>query len=530
MEPSLSEVLVESAMTSFARSSSDEFISQLDAELTDAVAPAERGRLLLARAIAKSSSESLADLIEATGLLELSGEYAMLTASTTYLSSLYLTVGQIDDCVNHIVRAVVLVDELSEVGIEPPPITYANLADVFRRLTAFEMALTYADYALDSYEGVVNDGPELFHSLVAAECLIEHAWHRGAGVATGAKKDLHAALAIAANIDPQGSFYAQVTSRWIMAECALLEGDFDGAQEIIGVIPTEPFDGYLEPLLGLIAAVIAQQSGRHREAIELFDSLEPSFTFDEARLHRLLRARSDSHRALGDFERAMNDAYALVDSVQDRQRRFVGALVNQVDSRSAAEQSSFALAEEADALTERTRRDDLTGVGSRSWLDTCLAQRTAGVGNLALILIDVDHFKAVNDTYSHVVGDEVLRRVGAILAESCREEDVVARFGGEEFVIIPVAGDLVGAHALGERLRKMIEFAPWDEVAPDLSVSVSVGVSAGPAKASAEVLRAADDGLYEAKAAGRNCVIAHRLGRSLLRTGEATGSRRTLGT
>ena len=261
----------------------------------------------------------------------------------------------------------------------------------------------------------------------------------------------------------------------------------------------------------------------------MFNALETSFSNDDARLHRLLRARGESHRALGNFQLSVSDAYALADSVQESQLRFVGALVNQVDSRSAAEQSSFALAEEADALTARARRDELTGVGSRSWFDTCLAQRTAGVGNLALVLLDVDRFKAVNDTHSHIAGDEVLRRVGAILTESCREDDVIARYGGEEFVIIPVEGDLVRAHELGERLRKTVEAASWDDIDPDFSLSVSVGVSAGPAKASAEVFRAADDALYEAKAAGRNCVIAHRLSRPLLREDESAAAGNTFG-
>ena len=139
------------------------------------------------------------------------------------------------------------------------------------------------------------------------------------------------------------------------------------------------------------------------------------------------------------------------------------------------------------------------------------------MGNIALLLIDVDHFKAVNDTYSHVIGDEVLRRVGFVLSAYSREEDVVARFGGEEFAIIPAEGDLVRAHELGDRLRKEVEAVDWEEIAVGLAVTISVGVSAGPAKAGAAVFRAADDALYEAKAAGRNCVIGHRLGRSTSR-------------
>lgn len=272
--------------------------------------------------------------------------------------------------------------------------------------------------------------------------------------------------------------------------------------------------------MALTAGIVDVQRGRGEEAIERFNSVEENLFGDPVRTLRLLRNRSEAQRIVGNFQLAVRDAHVLADLAARQQASHVSSLIRQLQGRAEAEQIRLRLVEQTDALTERTRSDSLTGVASRSWFDACLLERTAGIGSLAIVLIDVDNFKQINDLHSHVVGDEVLGKIGEILQTSSREEDLVARYGGEEFVVLPAEGDLIKGHELGERLRKTVEAAPWHEIDPSIAVTISVGVSVGPAKSSAEIFRAADDALYEAKKAGRNSVIARRLGRASTESGD----------
>ncbi|GAA2852410.1 hypothetical protein Acy02nite_51930 [Actinoplanes cyaneus] len=157
--------------------------------------------------------------------------------------------------------------------------------------------------------------------------------------------------------------------------------------------------------------------------------------------------------------------------------------------------------------------DGLTGVHTRRFLSEALhagRERAARHGGTyALLLVDVDHFKHINDTYGHPAGDQVLRELARRLRGACRDVDVVARFGGEEFAVL-VTGELPGGlSALAERLRERIAEAPVVlDGCTAIRVTVSVGAAALPGTASTEeLLVAADAALYEAKRGGRNRVV-----------------------
>jgi diguanylate cyclase (GGDEF)-like protein len=119
-----------------------------------------------------------------------------------------------------------------------------------------------------------------------------------------------------------------------------------------------------------------------------------------------------------------------------------------------------------------------------------------------IALIDVDHFKRVNDQHSHQVGDQVLRELAALLRAACRAGDIAARYGGEEFAVLFT--DVAEAEALeaAERIRRLVEDFAWATVAAGLNVTVSIGVASGP-----DLLALADRRLYQAKDAGRNRVV-----------------------
>jgi diguanylate cyclase (GGDEF)-like protein len=158
-------------------------------------------------------------------------------------------------------------------------------------------------------------------------------------------------------------------------------------------------------------------------------------------------------------------------------------------------------------------RDPLTGAYNRRYLDQRLAEAlplaVRGVQPLSVMICDIDDFKRINDTFSHAVGDQVLCAVAALLRQHVRQSDVVARFGGEEFVVLFPATTLEQAAAAGEKLCARVREWPWSTVAAGLAVTLSAGVAAAGAQPTPEkLLSAADAKLYEAKRRGKDRVVA----------------------
>lgn len=155
-------------------------------------------------------------------------------------------------------------------------------------------------------------------------------------------------------------------------------------------------------------------------------------------------------------------------------------------------------------------RDPLTGAQNRSSLDMALQREidlaTRQDSSLSLIVLDIDHFKSVNDRFGHVMGDDVLRAVAQITSNSIRRSDLLFRYGGEEFVILTSHTNSDGAHLLAERIRQRI--AANESVAgTPMHVTASFGVSTlHPGDTPITLFQRADEALYRAKNGGRNRV------------------------
>jgi diguanylate cyclase (GGDEF)-like protein/PAS domain S-box-containing protein len=168
--------------------------------------------------------------------------------------------------------------------------------------------------------------------------------------------------------------------------------------------------------------------------------------------------------------------------------------------------------EAAHADLERlTREDPLTGLANRREFAERLAveyERSVRHEHpLTVAMLDLDHFKAVNDAHGHAMGDEVLRHIGAIVRGQCRIADLPARYGGEEFVLALPDTSLLEARSLCERIRGAVEAHDWDAIVAGLRVTVSIGIAMrAPDESADEAVAAADQQLYEAKRRGRNRV------------------------
>jgi len=158
--------------------------------------------------------------------------------------------------------------------------------------------------------------------------------------------------------------------------------------------------------------------------------------------------------------------------------------------------------------------DGLTGLLNRRTFNAQLQGRLREAQRynrpLSLLLLDVDHFKKVNDTFGHPTGDAVLKGIAAVAQKQARETDIVARYGGEEMALILPETDAAGAHAIAERIRKVVGATshPTEQGAIQVTVSIGLATSPCPGDSAEAVLEAADKALYRAKQGGRNRVVA----------------------
>lgn len=162
-------------------------------------------------------------------------------------------------------------------------------------------------------------------------------------------------------------------------------------------------------------------------------------------------------------------------------------------------------------LVELATKDSLTGLSNRGHMlalaEHEIARARRSGQHIALIIADIDHFKKINDGRGHEAGDKVLAHTGKLLASLCREQDVVARWGGEEFLILLPATVLASAHDIAERLRSEVAATPVVHGNSCASCSLSLGVTTlAPSESFNTAIARADRALYRSKAEGRNRV------------------------
>jgi diguanylate cyclase (GGDEF)-like protein len=236
---------------------------------------------------------------------------------------------------------------------------------------------------------------------------------------------------------------------------------------------------------------------------------------EQAPQQTLIRAHDTAYRACRALGRSGEALHHLEQAERLDRKRSIGQLRSQSQlfvTRTEAD------AAHADAARQRQRaaefaaaaeRDALTGLGNRRHLERRVAEllpRALAEGApLALAVLDIDHFKLVNDRQGHLTGDQVLVQLAQLLRDNMRASDVLARYGGEEFVIVLPGMTLAGAAEVCERLRERVHGFGWPL---QMALSVCIGLAAAPPHDLTALLGAADRALYSAKSGGRNRIVA----------------------
>lgn len=283
-------------------------------------------------------------------------------------------------------------------------------------------------------------------------------------------------------------------------------------------------------------AVFLRLKGEPVQAARILEALLSAATEPPPKLRRLLvRALYETHKACGQYREALGwleelggldrqirrdnlvlqtEVILIRDQVEQAQARADSAMADARRERARAthlENEQQRLREHAMALDRAAHEDVLTGLHNRRHAEFALPLLVEGarMANqvISVAALDVDHFKRINDTHGHAVGDAVLQQLAQLLRHRLRSADLMARVGGEEFVAVLVGIAPQQAAEICERLRLAVAEHDWAAVAPGLSVRISVGIAGGLPPLQADLLLArADHALYAAKRTGRNRV------------------------
>lgn len=291
----------------------------------------------------------------------------------------------------------------------------------------------------------------------------------------------------------------------------------------------------LERLLDVIAGGTKVVGGPAAVPADLFEELAAS-TWDGYRACLLLAAAIGAND-LGDVAEAARLAERAVGLLDDFQAPSLATLALHLAAQTSGDNAALRYSRQLAMLRWRARLEVLGAARSRlvaarvlrqseqlsrqAYVDalTGLANRHAETRHLArlrrrgplerlgVVLIDVDHFKNVNDRFGHAVGDEVLRVIGAVLKATIRSSDLAIRLGGDEFMLLIDLPAVAGAPVPASSIVRAVTLHHWNDVAPGLRVSVSAGEAVGAARDVDRLMKAADENLYRAKATGRGRAV-----------------------
>lgn len=443
-------------------------------------------------------------IAQAEQMLELAGEEALWRAKAlALLAEASAALGRTVHALDHLAEGLELVERTPRATYNRMSASMA-LAVALGAVSVYEAAdelieglfrrggASYGAYALE-------EGCALRAAWGASEELVDHsAEARGHYVVCAERAQAMRRSAVTAG-DRSTAARADV----YVALALQRLGDDDGAWALLGVPGVVEALGTSTPerLVALVVRgrillargelararadlLAAEALGRHsRRHVWLWTAVEALAECDVAELGDHPAARRWRDHARGLRRRLHRDAVGRAVELAGRRR------IRQ-------------LLDEQQGVHRAASTDPLTGLANRRALLRVMDQASASLG---AVFVDVDHFKDVNDRFSHEVGDRVLVRLAGLLMAACRASELVVRYGGDEFLVV-VEDDPVVAQVIAERVHAAVRAEPWGQIAEGLDVTVSVGVE--PWGAIGTVLASADRALYAAKRGGRDRVVS----------------------
>lgn len=375
--------------------------------------------------------------------------------------------------------------------------------------------------------------------VVASRAHDEHLRRGDAAAARQAAERGRACCAAALEIvQRHGNPFRQALAHVNLARFCGLCGDADTARALLAeALQLARQHGHRQTVLtceSTLGELLVNQ-GRPAEAVPVLErALEGLAEHYELGLELDLRQQlAKACKALGDWQQALqhHERFHALKVQQLEERADIGSrvLLNRLEldhARFEAERARMEAAlhrsqtaelqQQALQLGRLANEDPLTGLGNRRHADQelpRLLQLAVQRGEpLAIALLDVDHFKHVNDQFGHPLGDEVLRLLGGLIRRGTRGHDLTARVGGEEFMVAFAGLDLATALDACERLRTAIARTDWESLAPGLKVTVSVGLASGPETQPDVLVQRAVRALTRAKQEGRDRLVVLRQG------------------
>jgi len=284
---------------------------------------------------------------------------------------------------------------------------------------------------------------------------------------------------------------------------------------------------YMEPAFLLHVAdkisSIYHGSNGNRNSISVHKLLSQTYKMKNEQIDELIDNIGSKSREVMDFfsiDPGETKPFSLIiqeanDELQRLNFTYEQVVFELKQAKTKAEQMALALKRANDKLRELAFRDELTGLFNHRYFQETFAaeigRSTRYQHSLSLFLLDIDHFKQVNDTYGHLAGDQVLREVSQTMQKLVRSCDIVARYGGEEFAIVLPETGTAGAKVLAQRIRRGIEQLTVQFGEQKISVTVSIGVSSTDMEevklSQVALIERTDKKLYQAKQTGRNKVV-----------------------
>lgn len=483
----------------------------------------DRGGLLAAYAVLRQGDIEIGEfgkqMDQAIALLRSGGDAANETVRRELTAAIAVGAGAAA-ANNDSARCLELCLELVERSADDPDSLDA------RSRNNFGIALTYLgadDAAIDNYRIALDEGLRHNIDVMVAAASMNIAISVAQAALGRSLRDLdnhdelHSLLVDVQqhllDIEQRGGAQMTTVCRAIRTHIWLLCDRNDRADETWGDLDAtrlHPAEGFVQYFCGIEARVCAFRGDFERALllVERNSGAETLLGFPKRDIESKL-VESVVLEAMGDSAGALRAARVAVARSLDHSKSLPNLLINQLNRQAELESIRRALISRTNELVEQTMIDPLSGLGNRRALDAYAdGLRDRPPSEIAVLVIDLDRFKDVNDSFGHAVGDRLIGETGAMLRRLCEQRDSLFRYGGDEFVVVIDVGDRRNrSRDLAERIRTEFSTTEWI----GHGITCSIGLATGPSTSIEEVLRSADVALYEAKSAGRNRIESSHL-------------------